>query len=106
MTAVDFGSTPGTTVHVTSSTKLTVKDPSGTGTVAVSVTAAGGSGSLATAFTYVPAPTVTKVSPAKGPAAGGTTVTVTGTNFTTVTGWTSARRRAPRCTSQAPRSSR
>jgi hypothetical protein len=30
----------------------------------------------------VPPPTVTKVSPAKGPVAGGTSVTITGTNFT------------------------
>jgi hypothetical protein len=32
--------------------------------------------------TPAPAPTVSAVSPASGPAAGGTTVTITGTNFT------------------------
>ena len=82
VTAVDFGTTPGTSVTVVSPTQLTVKDPAGTGTVAVSVTAAGGTGKLTTAFTYVPSPTVTKVTPDVGPLGGGTTVTVTGANFT------------------------
>ena len=38
-----------------------------------------------TTFTYVGAPTVTKVTPAKGKATAAHTVTLTGTNFTTVT---------------------
>ena len=38
-------------------------------------------GTLANGFRYVPPPTVTSVSPAFGPAAGGTVVTITGTNF-------------------------
>ena len=33
-------------------------------------------------FTYVTPPTVTGVSPSSGPTAGGTVVTITGTNFT------------------------
>ena len=33
-------------------------------------------------FTYIAAPTVTGLSPTSGPAAGGTLVTITGTNFT------------------------
>ena len=41
------------------------------------------SGSLANGFTYVVPPTVTSVSPNNGPAAGGTAVTITGTNFAT-----------------------
>ena len=41
----------------------------------------GQSGSLASGFTYVAPPTVTSVSPNNGPAAGGTAVTITGTNF-------------------------
>jgi hypothetical protein len=36
-------------------------------------------------FTYASLPTVTGVSPASGPSAGGTAVTITGTNFTNVT---------------------
>src|SRR5205814_1761774 len=38
--------------------------------------------SSADQFTYVAAPTVTSVSPTSGPTAGGTAVTITGTNFT------------------------
>ena len=39
------------------------------------------SGSLASGFTYVVVPTVSSVSPNNGPMAGGTAVTITGTNF-------------------------
>ncbi len=41
----------------------------------------GQSGSLASGFTYIGQPTVTSVSPNNGPVAGGTAVTITGTNF-------------------------
>ena len=41
----------------------------------------GQSGSLASGFTYVVVPTVSSVSPNNGPLAGGTAVTITGTNF-------------------------
>jgi photosystem II stability/assembly factor-like uncharacterized protein len=41
----------------------------------------GQSGTLVNGFTYVPAPTVTSVTPNAGPLAGGTPVTITGTNF-------------------------
>ena len=45
-------------------------------------TAGGTSATSATdQFTYVAAPTVTSVSPTTGPAAGGTTVTITGTGL-------------------------
>ena len=54
------------------------------GAVTVTVTNPGGqSGSLASAFTYILAPTVSSVSPNSGPLAGGTAVTITGTNFAT-----------------------
>jgi hypothetical protein len=53
-------------------------------TVALTVFAANGT-SIGTARTLAvgnaPAPSVTRVAPAKGPAAGGTTVTITGANF-------------------------
>lgn len=39
------------------------------------------SDSVASAFEYRPVPTISNVSPDNGPAAGGTTVTITGTNF-------------------------
>ena len=47
----------------------------------VTVTVSGQSGSLTNGFTYVVAPTVSSVSPNNGPVAGGTAVTITGTNF-------------------------
>ena len=48
----------------------------------VTVTSSGGqSGSLTNGFTYVAPPTVSSVSPNSGSTAGGTAVTITGTNF-------------------------
>jgi hypothetical protein len=49
--------------------------------VAVTVTVNGQAGSLANGFTYTGPPTVTSVSPNSGTTAGGTSVTITGTNF-------------------------
>ena len=55
----------------------------------VDVTVANSSSTSATStadhFTYVAPPTVTSVSPTDGPAAGGTTVIITGTGFTGAT---------------------
>ncbi|MGC2775495.1 MAG: IPT/TIG domain-containing protein, partial [Bradyrhizobium sp.] len=50
-------------------------------------TTAGGTSatSVADQFTYIPAPTVTSISPTSGLAAGGTSVTITGTSFTGAT---------------------
>ncbi len=84
---VAFGTTAATGVTVTSATSLSATAPAGTGTV--DVTVSGPSGTSATSpadqFTYSahppPAPTVTAVSPASGPSAGGTQVTVNGSNF-------------------------
>jgi hypothetical protein len=75
------------TVTGTATGSLTVLTPphaAGAADVTV-VNPDGGSGSLPGAFTYQtpppPAPTVSGVSPATGPTAGGTSVTVTGTSF-------------------------
>ena len=88
-TGVDFGSTAGTTVTVTSPTSLTVIAPAGTGVVDVTVTTANGTSvvnALASdQYTYNPPPTVTGLSPTNGPAGGGTSVTVSGTNLTGAT---------------------
>ncbi|HEY7138106.1 MAG TPA: IPT/TIG domain-containing protein [Acidimicrobiia bacterium] len=86
--AVNFGATAATTFTVTNATTLTATAPAGTGTADVTVVA--GAGTSATnandRYTFVtgppPAPSVTGLSPASGPSSGGTTVTVTGTNFT------------------------
>src|ERR1035437_10086072 len=80
---VKFGSTAATNVVVVNSTTITATTPVGTaGAVTVAVSNPGGqSGSLASAFTYIASPTVSSVAPNNGPVAGGTAVTITGTNF-------------------------
>ncbi len=89
-TGVKFGTVAGTGVVVNSATSITVTSPAeAAATVDVTVTAAGGTSAVnapADQFTYVSAPTVTNVSPSSGPTAGGTVVTITGTNFTGATG--------------------
>jgi len=81
---VTFGSNAATNVVVVNSTTITATTPAGSaGAVTVRVTVGGQSGSLASGFTYIGQPTVTAVSPNNGPVAGGTTVTITGTNFAT-----------------------
>ena len=84
-TAVKFGSTAATSFTVNSATSITATSPAGSGTVDVTVTTPGGT-SNGESFTYtVAAPTLTAISPASGPAAGGTSVTLTGTNLTGAT---------------------
>ena len=85
VTAVSFGATPATTFTFNSGTKITATAPPGTGTVQVSVKLPGGVTSNSLPYTYVAAPTLTSVSPSQGPAAGGTTVTLTGTALTGAT---------------------
>jgi hypothetical protein len=77
-----FGTTAATNVVVVKATTITATTPAGsTGAVSVTVAANGQSGSLASAFTYVATATVSSVSPNSGSTAGGTAVTITGTNF-------------------------
>lgn len=67
---------------VASATSVTGKTPAGTvGTKNIVLTTVGGSTTKTSAFTYVAAPTITAVSPAAGPSAGGTSIVVTGTNL-------------------------
>ena len=82
---VTFGAAAATNVVVVSGTSITATTPAGSaGAVTVTVTNPGSqSGSLASGFTYVLVPTVSSVSPNSGPPAGGTAVTITGTNFAT-----------------------
>ncbi len=80
---VTFGGTAATGVTVNSSTSITATTPVHTaGAADVVVTNADTQiGTLAGGFTYVPPPTVTSVAPSSGPTAGGTVVTLTGTNL-------------------------
>jgi N-acetylneuraminic acid mutarotase len=84
--SVAFGTAVGTGVSCTA-TSCAATSPAGTGTVNVTVTTPGGTSATSAAdqFTYTTTPVgpvVTGVSPASGPAAGGTAVTVTGANLT------------------------
>jgi hypothetical protein len=86
-TAVRFGTTAATSFTVVSPTQITAVAPAGTGTVQVTVASPGGTSSQAVMFTYVAAsvPTLTAVVPGQGPASGGNTVTLSGTNLSAVT---------------------
>ncbi|MDP1828904.1 MAG: IPT/TIG domain-containing protein [Archangium sp.] len=82
---VRFGATAGTGVTVVSATSLTVTTPASAtgGPVDVTVTNADGQQVVRVdGFVYAfPAPTLSAVSPARGPGAGGTLITLTGTGF-------------------------
>jgi len=86
-TSVHFGPSAAGAFTVNSPTSITATSPAGTGIVDVTVTTPSGTSAASAAdrFTYIPPPTVTKVKPNKGPAAGGTSSTVTGSDFTGVT---------------------
>lgn len=82
--SVSFGVNAATPTVVSDSI-LTVTVPAGSvGSVAVSVTTSGG---VAGGFnySYIDAPTIDTLSPTSGPAVGGTSVTIGGSNFATTT---------------------
>jgi hypothetical protein len=87
VTAVKFGPKTATFV-INSPTSITATAPSGVvgSTVDVTVTTAAGTSttSLATKY-YYGGPVITLLSPNAGPTAGGNTVVITGTGFTSVT---------------------
>jgi hypothetical protein len=89
VTAVKFGSTDAASFKVNSPTSITATSPAGSGTVDVTVSTSGSTSASTSAdqfgFGAELPPTVTALKPIKGRAAGGTTVTITGTNFTGVT---------------------
>jgi rhamnogalacturonyl hydrolase YesR len=79
---VTFGEAAATNVGVVGATSITAITPAGTaGPVTVTVNVGGQSGILASGYTYAAPPTVTNVAPNTGPTAGGTAITITGTNF-------------------------
>ena len=83
---VRVGGTAATNVAFVSATQLTARTPAGTaGARDVQITNPNGQSVTRTGgFTYTAAaaaPTLTSVSPTSGPTAGGTTITLTGTNF-------------------------
>ena len=83
---VTIGGTAATSVVVASATSITAVTPAGAaGARDVRVTSGGQSVTRTGGFTYTtpptPSPTLSTVSPVSGPAAGGTAVTLSGTNF-------------------------
>jgi hypothetical protein len=88
-TAVSFGGTAAAGFTVDSGTQITATAPAhAAGTVDVSVTTAFGASANTGAddFTFVAPPAVTSVNPTSGPTAGGTSVTITGTDLSGATG--------------------
>jgi len=87
-TSVTFDGNDGT-VTASSATSISVTTPAAptgvSGFVTVVVTTAGGPFSDPFSFDYVLAPSITSVSPAAGPTAGGTSVTIGGTNLSGAT---------------------
>jgi hypothetical protein len=76
---VSFGGAAAA-ITADSATQITVTSPPGNaGTVNVIVVTPGGT--IAGQFTYVPPPVLTAISQTRGPAGGGTVVTLTGTNL-------------------------
>lgn len=84
VTKVLFGSAPGTSIRVLSSSSLQVTGPAHTaGTVSIRVQTAYGLSPAVTAdaFTYVAPPAISSLSPARGSVNGGTQVTISGSGF-------------------------
>jgi alpha-tubulin suppressor-like RCC1 family protein len=86
-TAVMFGAKPASSFTITSEGTAEAVAPAGAGTVDVTVRTPAGISPTGAAdeYTYVAAPTVTELSVKAGPSAGGTSVTITGTEFTDAT---------------------
>jgi CSLREA domain-containing protein len=88
-TAVTIGGTAATNFTVVNDSTITVTTPAhAAGTASVVVTTPGGTNATNALFTYAAAPTVTSISPTSGPIAGGTSITIIGSNFTGATGVT------------------
>ncbi len=87
-TAVHFGPTEAVSFTVENDGEITaVSPPEGAGTVDITVTNPDGTSasSAADQYNYENGPVVTSVSPSSGPTAGGTAVTITGSNLTGTT---------------------
>jgi RHS repeat-associated protein len=81
-TSVRFGTSPAE-FSVLSDNAITATAPAGAGVVDVAVTGPGGSSAPVPGdqFSYLAGPAVTKVSPAVGPASGGSLVTISGSRL-------------------------
>ena len=85
-TGVSFGGTAATILSGTDDTiAVTVPAVGGAGARNVTVTTPSGTSAQTATYTYVAAPTVSSLQPSSGPTAGGTSVTITGTDLTGAT---------------------
>jgi hypothetical protein len=85
-TAVMFGSTPATSFRVLDNQEIFASAPAhAAGGVPITVTTPGGSGTSLLSYYYVAPVTVGGIFPSSGPATGGNTVTINGTDFTNAT---------------------
>ena len=84
---VTIGGTTATSIIVVNSATITAVTPSGTaGAKSVIVTnpdTQSSNSNITFTYTAAPPPTITSICPSSGPAAGGTSVTITGTGFAT-----------------------
>ena len=86
--SVSFGGTAAASYTVNSATSITVTAPAhATGLVDVTVTTPNGTSATSSddQFTFVTPPAITSLTPASGTTAGGTVVTITGTNLSNAT---------------------
>ena len=86
-TAVKFGDTPTADFTVVNDTTITATSPPGINAVDVTVVTPQGTSPTSVHDQFVYGPTVTGISPNSGPAAGGTSVTITGTGFSGLDGF-------------------
>lgn len=80
-TSVTFGGAAATNVVATAASITCLTPPGAAGAVNVSVTTPAGTAVAVGAFTYGAAPALSGLSPALGPTAGGTSVTINGSNL-------------------------
>ncbi len=86
-TSVTFGGLSATSISIVDSTTITCVTPARTtaGAVGIIVTTGGGPSGAFSSFTYITPPVISSISQLTGSTAGGTNVTITGTNFTGAT---------------------
>ena len=84
-TAVKFAGAKAASFTVNSASSITATAPPGKGSVDVTVTTPAGTSATGSQDRFNYGPSITKVEPSSGPSAGGTSVTITGTNLTGAT---------------------
>ncbi len=80
--SIQIGPSNCTNINIIDSTTITCRTPTGAGPSDVTVINPDfQAGTLGSGYTFQPAPNITNISPNSGPSAGGTVVTLSGSNF-------------------------